>query len=154
VPEPTSIENAYRFIKGVYFRRLRDMEAAWNLRPLVAEAAAAESARGLLAPMELLAYVEKRDPEAGALLRAELSRFPVELVVNQTRTPEEEQLGQAISTACRRHFGVCVRYLASIPHDEAVLRAVRRRRPVVLEEPASGASHAIRRIAAALGLGE
>ncbi len=153
VPEPTSIENAYRFIKAAYYRRLKTAELAWNLRPLVEEAMNERSNQGLKTPADLVSYVERRDPAGGARLREEIERFPLKLVVNQVRTPEEERLGVAISEACRKYFGIHMSHLGNIPFDDAVWQSVRKRRPVLLDSPDSRASRSIIQIAGALGLG-
>jgi flagellar biosynthesis protein FlhG len=153
VPEPTSIENAYRFIKAAYYRRLKTAEMSWNLRPLVEQAMSERGEQGLRTPADLVAFVEERDPEGGARLRQELERFPLKLVVNQTRAPEEEKLGLAIADACRRYFGIAMEYLGAVPFDDAVWKSVRRRRPVLLEDPNAPASRAIIRVVNALGLG-
>ncbi|MEE8409054.1 MAG: P-loop NTPase [Myxococcota bacterium] len=152
VPEPTSIENAYRFIKAAYYRRLKTAEMSWNLRPLVEEAMNDVDGAGMRMPADLVTYVEQRDAEAGARLRAELERFPLKLVVNQTRTEQEEKVGLAISDACRKYFGIPMDFLGAIPFDDAVWQSVRRRRPVILEQPESDASRSIVRITGALGL--
>ncbi len=151
VPEPTSIENAYRFIKAAYYRRLKTIELSWDLRPLVDEAMAQQGG-GLKTPADLIAYVEARNPEAGRNLRSQLDDFPLQLVVNQTRGPQEAKLGIAISDACRKYFGIPMRFLGSIPYDDAVWRSVRRRVPVVSASPDSPASAAIRQITRNLGL--
>ncbi len=153
VPEPTSIENAYRFIKAAYYRRLKTAEMAWNLRPLVEQAMSERGQQGLRTPADLVAFVEERDPEGGARLREELERFPLKLVVNQTRAPEEEKLGLAIADACRRYFGISMEYLGAVPFDDAVWQSVRRRRPVLLESPEAPASRSIVRVINGLGLG-
>ncbi len=153
VPEPTSIENAYRFIKAAYYRRLRTIEMSWNLHPYVEEAMNERSATGLKTPADLVAYVEQRDPDAGRRMRQELERFPLKLVVNQTRTAEEQKLGFAVSDACRKYFGIPMQFLGAIPYDDAVWRSVRRRRPVMIDSPESDASRSIRQVARALGLG-
>lgn len=150
VPEPTSIENAYRFIKAAYYRKLKTAELAYNLRPIVEEAMADRGSAGMRTPADLVRHVEQRDPEGGARLRAELSAFPMELVVNQCRTREEHQLGNAVSDACRKYFGIPMHFLGSIPYDDAVWQSVRRRRPVMIDKPDAEASRCIRRIAANL----
>lgn len=153
VPEPTSIENAYRFIKAAYYRRLKNLEMSWNLRPLVEEATRERAEGGLKTPVDLVNYVAARDPEGGERLRAELERFPLKLVVNQTRNDEERHLGEAISHACRKYFGISMEFLGTIPYDDAVWRSVRRRRPLVLESPESAASRGIQAVATALEQG-
>jgi flagellar biosynthesis protein FlhG len=150
VPEPTSIENAYGFIKAAYYRKLKTAELTYSLRPIVEEAMADRGSAGMRTPADLVRYVEEREPEGGARLRAELSLFPLELVVNQCRTREEHQLGPAVSDACRKYFGIPMRFLGSIPYDDAVWQSVRRRRPVMIDKPEADASRCIRRIAANL----
>lgn len=151
VPEPTSIENAYRFIKAACYRRLKALEVELGIKPVIDDAAGDKDHRGLKTPAALLEQVAKKDPAAGARLREEFARFPLYLVVNQVRTPEEFQLGRSISEACRKYFGIEMRYLGAIPYDDAVWQAVRHRKPVVLESPNAKASEQIRHIVAALG---
>ena len=107
---------------------------------------------GMRTPADLVTYVEQRDAEGGARLRAELERFPLKLVVNQTRSEQEQRVGSAISDACRKYFGIPMEFLGAIPFDDAVWQSVRRRRPVILERPDAEASRSIVRITGALGL--
>lgn len=151
VPEPTSIENAYRFIKAAYYRRLKTLDLSLNLRPLVDEALA-DKGRGLKTPADLIAHIESKNPDAGRTLRQQLDGFPLQLVVNQTRGAQEDKLGIAISDACRKYFGIPMRFLGSIPYDDAVWRCVRRRVPVLSAQPNSPAAGAIRAITRNLGL--
>lgn len=151
IPEPTSIENAYRFIKAAYYRRLKTVELTWNLNSLIEEAMSS-GVGGMRTPADLVSYVEARHPEGGARLRQELARFPLKLVVNQVRTTEENTLGNAVSEACRKYFGIPMQFLGNIPYDDAVWQCVRKRRPVMMERPDSPASAAIRQIARNLGI--
>ena len=152
MPEPTSIENAYRFIKSAYYRRLKTTELSAHIRPLLEEAMAERGRPGLKTPAELTEYVVTRDPDAGAVLRDELSRLPLKLVVNQARTREELELGRAIGDACRKYFGMTMDFVGAIPYDESVWKAVRQRQPVMLANPEAAASRAIRQVTAELGL--
>lgn len=150
VPEPTSIENAYRFIKAAYYRRLKTAELNWNLKPIVEQALDAPGEQGLKTPAGLIRAVEEHSPEAGLRLREELDRFPLELIVNQVRTDEEQRLGPAICAACKKYFGITMNHLGSVPYDDAVWRSVRSRKPVLVEAPRSDATQAIQSIAQSL----
>ena len=154
VPEPTSIENAYRFIKAACYRRIKLLDVSWHLRPLVEQAINQVGGRGVQTPAELVRYVRQRDPRAANLLYTEMASSALHLVVNQTRSAQEDRLGHAISAACQRYFGVPLHFLAAIPYDDEVWKAVRRRRPLILENPQARASLAIRRLAGALGFQE
>lgn len=152
VPEPTSIENAYRFIKAAYYRRLKTLEMSWNLKSLVESAMAEKGTKGLRTPADLISYVERRDVAAGASLRKEIARFPLDLVVNQVRTAEERKLGPSMSEACRKYFGISMRFLGAVPYDDAVWQAIKQRKPVLVDNPTSHASEGIREIAQSLGM--
>jgi flagellar biosynthesis protein FlhG len=152
IPEPTSIENAYRFIKAAYYRRLKHLQASWNFKPLLRDAISDPDSRGLKTPADLVAYVAERNDEAGELLHQELSRMPLKLVVNQARTEEEYKLGGAITRACHKYFGIGMEFLGTIPYDDAVWKSVRRREPLLVAHPDCGASRGIREIVTSLGL--
>ena len=152
VPEPTSIENAYRFIKAAYYRRLKTLELAWNIKPLVDAAIRDQGGKGLKTPADLITCVERSNAEAGKTLRNELEALPLKLVVNQVRSPEEHRLGGAIRDACNQYFGVKMEVLGTIPYDDAVWQSVRKRRPVVVSHPESAASKSLNTIIQAVGL--
>jgi len=152
VPEPTSIENAYRFIKAAYYRRIKTLHMNGPLRGVIEDVLRQHSSSGITTPADLVRLVGAQSPEAGKNLRQELDRLPLKLVVNQARSREEAQLGKSISDACRRYFGIRMEFLGAVPYDDAVWRSIRQRRPVVAASPDSPAAMAITDIAVALGI--
>lgn len=141
IPEPTSIENAYRFMKMACIRRLQALEMSWETRPLIARVLNDPDVRGLKSPAELLNSLRHFDPGLADGLARELKRRPFALIVNQIRTAEEEPLAGAIQQACRRYFGVEIDHVTSLPYADAAWQAVRRRRPLVTED-SGGPIHA------------
>jgi flagellar biosynthesis protein FlhG len=100
--------------------------------------------------VELLSSFSERDPEAGANLARHLATFRPRLVVNQTRTEQDADIGQAVISAWRKYFGLEMDYLGCIAYDDEMWRAVRARRPLLVERPDVGASKAFARIADSL----
>lgn len=135
VPEPTAIENAYRFMKMACIRRLQAIELSWYARPVLGRALDEQGGKGLRSPAELLREVREQDATLGARLKHELERHPFHLVVNQVRSRDEAELAEGIKQACRRYFGVSIDATFSIPFDDSAWQAVRRRRPLVEEHP-------------------
>lgn len=135
VPEPTAIENAYRFMKMACARRLQAIEASWYARPQLGRVLEDPTLKGLKSPAELLREVSAHDPGLGARLRDELAAHPFDLVVNQVRSAQEGELAESIKQACRRYFGVDIAHTTSIPFDDTAWQAVRRRRPVIEDFP-------------------
>lgn len=146
IPEPTAIENAYRFIKMACIRRLQAMAIPWHARPLLARSLDERALKGLRSPAEIIDEVAQVDPAIAQLMHKELLAHPFTIVVNQVRDEEEARLAGSIAEACRRFFGVAVDCTVSIPYDEAAWRAVRRRRPVVLEAPDGAVAQSIARL--------
>jgi flagellar biosynthesis protein FlhG len=101
-------------------------------------------------PVELVATFAERDPEAGRNLARHLAGFRPRLVVNQARTAQDADIGQAVVAAWRKYFGLEMDFLGTISYDDEMWRAVRARRPLLLERPDVPAARSFGLIADAL----
>jgi flagellar biosynthesis protein FlhG len=138
VPEPTSIENAYHFLKAAFFRSLRRAARRSPVRAAIGRVLEERAKRRIRSPHHLIAEVARIDPEAGRLLAEAARTFSPKLIVNQARTPEHRSLGHEISAACRSHLGADVEYLGALESDRCVDDAIVRREPVVRLHPGCG----------------
>lgn len=136
-PEPTSIENAYRFMKSSFYRRLRQAESELGIQNLIEEAMDTKNLHGIRSPADLIRYINQTSPAAGARLSAKIADFQVQLLVNQVRTREDIELGHSMKSVCRKYFGIDANYLGYIDHDNAVWQSLRKRRPALIEHPYS-----------------
>ena len=146
LPEPTSIENAYRFIKAAFFRRLQNVAERYGISHLVDAALAArdDAAR---TPFELVERVRQHNPPLAVQLERELEAFRVRLIVNQARSAADRHVGPGVVAAWRKFFGLGMDYLGAISYDDEAWRAVRKRRPLLLERPDCEASKAVNSVA-------
>jgi flagellar biosynthesis protein FlhG len=133
VPEPTSVENAYRFLKAAFLRRVRSVDASFGIRDLIQEVTRARGQRPLV-PVEIVRAVAERDPQAGAALEREMASFKPLLLVNQVREPKDLSLGEGMCAASRKLFGLELTYLGHLRHYDQVWRAVRAHQPVFFEK--------------------
>ena len=133
VPEPTSIENAYRFLKAAFFRRLKALERVYGISDVL-EDAAREHANKLPSPARLIEMVSEGDAGAGAELADAVRDFHPLVVVNQVREAADLQVGEGVCLAWRRFFGLELDYLGYVRHDPSAREAIRERRPVLLEQ--------------------
>jgi len=154
-PEPTSIENAYSFLRAAFYRRLELAMLSHQVREVVALAMDERNERGIRTPLDLLREVRALDPEEGARFVETMRAFRPRLVVNEARTAEDVKLGFSVRSVCRKFFGIEAEYLGYVNHDEAARRSVRSRRPVVESNPGSDAAIYLERVARKLvaGLG-
>jgi flagellar biosynthesis protein FlhG len=134
VPEPTSVENAYRFLKAAFLRRVKAMDAGLGIREILQDVVR-PGRRHPLVPAEMVLAVAERDPAAGAAIERELATFRPLLIINQVREAADLTLGDGMCEAARRLFGVDLIYLGHLHHREQVWRAVRAREPAYFERP-------------------
>ena len=61
IPEPTSIENAYRFLKNSFYRKLRHTSSSFGLRNVVDQMLKNNNSFGIRSPRDLIEYLRDRD---------------------------------------------------------------------------------------------
>ena len=154
VPEPTSVENGYRFIKSALYRRLRSVATTDPVRRLVEAAVDPRSPGGIRTPLELLSQVEREDAEQAEAFKRALAAFRPRFVVNQVREPGDVAVGHQLVNACARHLGLRASYAGFVDYDDSVWRCVRQRRLFVAETPGSPAAQKVRQLARTLLYGD
>jgi flagellar biosynthesis protein FlhG len=154
VPEPSSIENGYRFIKSALYRRLRQAVASPEIKALVDAATDPRNELGIRTPLDLLARVQKEDLEASAAFRRVMGSFHPRFVVNEVRDEADVAIGHHLVAACQRHLGLRASYTGYVHFEDAVWRAARKRRMFMADAPTSRAAEDIRRVTRRLFKGE
>jgi flagellar biosynthesis protein FlhG len=154
VPEPTSIENGYRFIKSALYRRLRGVAKTEAVREIVESSLDQKNPHGIKTPLDLLRIVERQDPEAVPELKKEMQAFKPRFIVNQVRDEGDIPIGHQLVAACARHLGIRATYAGFVHYEDAVWQSVRQRRLFMLDAPQSRAAEEIRTLARALVQGE
>lgn len=145
VPEPTSVEAIYRFIKSAVIRLVRREVGRQTQWPQVLEEAVSHLG-GLPGPLQLRDALIESSPLLADLIEAARQRLRPWLVINKTKVRGDFELGPAIRTLSSIHLGVAVEYLGYIESDDAVWLASRKRRPVMIEAPGMQAAKDIERI--------
>jgi len=149
LPEPTSVENAYRFLKAALFRRLQQAAQALGVAPQ-AEAALVSQGSALRTPGEVVQEVAKSHPDAAAQLERTLRGFRVKLVVNQVRSEADHSVGRAVVAAWKKFFGLEMDYLGGVAYDDTAWQMVRKRRPLLVDGAASPSATQLVAVAEAL----
>jgi flagellar biosynthesis protein FlhG len=154
VPEPTSIENGYRFIKSALYRRLRGAAIRESVRDIVESAMDQKNPHGIRTPLDLLAVVEREDPEAAPPLKREMAAFHPRFILNQVRDDGDIPIGHQLVAACARHLGVRATYVGYVHYEDAVWQSVRQRRLFMVDSPNCRAAEEVRSLARTLIQGE
>ncbi len=131
VPEPTSVENAYHFLKSAFYRTMKDTEPKGQIRQILSRVRGELEARGIHSPRELVEQISREDLEAGMSLERSLKAFRPGVLINRVREPGDRRLGDDVSLACRDYFGTGVSALGSLDYDSLVHQSIVRRRPIL-----------------------
>ncbi len=144
-PEPTAIDNTYRFVRSAFARALKlsapDRETQNRLVQRLRSMGNAPS------PMDLARRLEAAGDPLADLVRRAIDELDFRFILNQTRLRADLELGESMAIACRRRLGMSLDYLGYIEQDDAVWACVRQRRPVLVESPGTKASKNIEKIA-------
>ena len=146
-PEPTSVENAYMFIRAAFYRRMRLAMVGHGVRKLVTAAMDQRNEKGLRTPLDLLREIETLDKADGARFVATMREFRPRIVINNVRTAEDIKLGFAVTSVCKKYFGIEADYLGYVNQDEDVRKSLVARQPLVEFRPKSDATIYLQRIA-------
>lgn len=146
-PEPTSVENAYAFIRAAFYRRLRLAMVSHDVRKVVTTAMDQRNERGIRTPLDLLKEIQSLDSTEGSRFVDTMHAFRPRIIINGVRTAEDVKLGFSIRSVCHKYFGVDADYLGYVNHDAQARHSLRARRPIVDRYPRSDAAIYLSRIA-------
>jgi flagellar biosynthesis protein FlhG len=138
LPEPTSIENTYRFIKSVFYRRLKMIDGVSEIEHIINESMNAKLSSGVqTSPADLIKKITEFSPEVGLKIKAEMANFRPNLIINQVRSQADIDIGYSIQSICRKYFGIEMTFPGYLDYDQSVWQSVRKRKPLLIEYPNS-----------------
>jgi flagellar biosynthesis protein FlhG len=141
LPEPTSIENAYMFIRSAMFRlienvgqRIDQTEQAQEVLRLLNAPVAANQRRSLIDRLrELQAeYSELVDAALSAIYAHTLG-----VVINQSRSQRDADIGASMELIIAKYFGFQAVSLGYLNYDDTAWKSLRNRRLLVADFPQS-----------------
>jgi len=146
VPEPSSVEATYRFIKSAVIRLVRRDVGRQTQWPQVLDETATRLG-GLPSPVELHEALEGPAAPLADLVEEALSRLDARLIINRVETRKDLELGRDMKSIAEERLGVALDYLGHVEDDDAVGFAARKRGPLMIESPGARAAEDIERIA-------
>lgn len=117
IPEITSIENLYQFIKSTYFRKLKDVFGKHGLKETTREIWGKRKKLGINNIVDLLDYVKKTFPDARESLENELKDFSFHVILNKVRNLREIHEGFSVKSVCIKYIGVDAVYSGYVEYD-------------------------------------
>jgi len=130
-PEPTSIENTYRFTKGLLFRYLRKIISKKVVRSLIDNGIRQRNGHKFESVFDLMEAIEKIEPRLGDTISSYLSTLDIKLIVNQVRTSKDRAIGQKMAIATKKYFGIPIDFLGNVSHDNKVSKGLLQKKPLM-----------------------
>ncbi len=146
-PEPTSIENAYRFIRAAVMRRVRSVVSSTAARELLDACISASGGECVDAPKVVFDRIKRVDRASFETIEMALARLRFAIIFNMLRDDGDYRIGEAMSKACMAYFGMKIPFLGGVPYDDSVWRSVRLKKPFFEVFPSASPSINIRHIA-------
>jgi flagellar biosynthesis protein FlhG len=146
-PEPTSVENAYAFLRAAFYRRLRLAVLGHGVRNLIRVAVDQRNELGIRSPLDLMREIEMLDPVEGHRLVETMNDFRPRIIINDVERKEDIKLGFAVASVCKKYFGLEAEYIGYVNHDDSVRKSVLEGRPLIEYREGSEASSYLKRIA-------
>ena len=100
-PEPTSVENAYAFMRAAFYRRLKLAMLSNDVRKVIGLAMDERNERGIRTPLDLLREVKAIDSEEAQRFVEVMRSFRPRIIVNDVRS----EIGRA---SCRERVSSVV----------------------------------------------
>jgi flagellar biosynthesis protein FlhG len=131
--EPTALEKTYRFLESwiMYEMSLHSTADAFNSLKSALREFRATKKKGHFSFRD---YLEKAGGFSFDYFAA-LESAPLRLIVNGTRSHQDQQLGYSIKSVCKKYFDLPISYLGPIDYDNAVWHSVRSREPFLVAKP-------------------
>ncbi len=122
-PEPTAIENSFRFIKAVYLRKLKQIVKRHSFNSATKKAVVSQNNLETTSP-DVIEIVLKYDPDREEFLRNRLSEFNFKFILNQFRKNLDVTMGDKIENLCNRHFYSNFQFLGTVGYDVRIHDAI------------------------------
>ncbi|MCP4666270.1 MAG: MinD/ParA family protein [Deltaproteobacteria bacterium] len=146
IPELTSIENMYYFLKNAFFRRLIGSLNDNGFKDLVLSKWKNRWAYNITNLKQLVDYLKGLSNQIKDIVDKELSNFEVHIVLNMIRTNQHVSIGNSVKSVCSKFLGFNAHYAGYVEYDNSISRAVNRRQPYMLNYSASRCAKEIERV--------
>jgi len=130
IPEPTSIENAYRFIKNSFYRQILHNSEKFRMKSAVKNILRKDNPFNINTPKQLIDYLNHLGGNAAVFIEEQQESFRPCIILNQVRSEKEKKIGAAMVKACLKYFDLKVKISGHLDFDETVRQSVLDREPL------------------------
>lgn len=123
-PEPTSIENVYRLIRSIYFRRIRHCFNVSDFKGIEDAVEASFGNGAINKPECMMQIIGQMHPDTYRVILDDFDAFRFKLIINQVRKHDNTGLGIQICKMVEKHMGLHVDFAGNVAYDDHVHDAI------------------------------
>jgi flagellar biosynthesis protein FlhG len=137
LPEPSSVENLYRFLRSVILRIIKKTLTKTDFEGICNDYSLIEGNGRTLSKntRNLLTVLRTKNKRSYYTLKERLEAFQPKLIINQAREEEDVELGYSIAQMVNKHLGIKISFSGYLPYDERVFKAIKKFRPFIEAYP-------------------
>lgn len=132
-PEPTTIEKNYRFIEAFISSSIKESANAETYLQLQNAIQNYRSERKS-GHFSFRNYLKDATGFSFNFFE-DIARKPVRLILNQTRSKLDEDLGYSIKSVCNKYYDFSIDFVGFVDFDNSVWQAVKNKECVLIEKP-------------------
>ena len=151
-PEPTSIQNAYIFIRNAVYRRLSRLSSKTpSLQALIKTAMDPKNVLKIRTVKELLQFIEESGgKDVMEVLKKEIDNIRLTVITNMARDNKERNAGRIVQTVAEKYLTIQSTDLLSVSYDKQINAMVSDMVPLINLDQSSHAFAEIYEIASKL----
>ncbi len=144
LPQLTSFQNAYAFLKAAVYRSIRDAAKKIGRQDLVDDLVPTSETDRV---EDVLAQLERFDPHVATMARRRVETFGAYLIGNQIIAPKDRGTLVAVSRMFHDFLSLEATLLGNLRFNRLIADSINARRPVLLSHPYDDCSQALVRCA-------
>lgn len=132
--EPTSIENAYGFLKVAIYRHIeRFLSKRWDFEEINRKLRS--KSMNFPGVQSIVQAVEIVDPTAASTIRSFVKGFKPAMILNQVKHKRELNVFYGFETVVKKYLDINIEKLGFVPYDEKVSECIKLLKPYYLRFP-------------------
>ncbi len=147
LPQLTSFQNAYAFLKAAVYRVIREAAKKIDRQDLVDTMVPSSETDRVV---DVLAQLERLDPHVATMARRRVEAFGAYIIGNQIISPKDRGTVVAVSRMFHDFLSVDAPILGNLRYNRLIADSINARRPVLLSHPHDDCSKALIRVAESL----
>ncbi len=138
-PQPTSIQNAYAFLRSAVYRRLSQLTSRDpSLSTLIQMAMNPKNELQMRTIKELCQVIEELEgPESVEALKNEINRIQPIVITNMVRDPNDKNAARIVQMVAEKYLTIQAEAFGGVTYDRKVEQMISEMTPLVRLDPSS-----------------